>query len=64
MPTVNSIMDKIIVNSSKKSFKTLRLQAQREAKASNPRELPEPKEPEANWRLASKQLTKKEQDDA
>jgi hypothetical protein len=58
MPTRNSMLDKLTSDASQKSFKTLDLQAQREVKAANPRELPEPKEPEADWRLAMRKKNK------
>lgn len=66
MPTRKSIADKIFGpgGTSKKSFATIDRQAEREAKNANPRDLPEPKEPEANWRLAERKMSTKENGDA
>lgn len=52
MPTVNSIMDKLTDKTSRKAFGTLDLQKQREAKVGAHEPSFEPKEPEADWRIA------------
>ncbi|MBO9428023.1 hypothetical protein [Sulfitobacter sp. R18_1] len=60
MVTRKSLVDKVFGPGSKspKAFATLDLQEDRKAKTANPRELPEPKEPEADWRLAMRKKDK------